>query len=107
MTIFFPHFKLIPSPRWERGGEDLLTRHFSNELLSQKRAVASTAIDSQATNSREHRARAPLGAPAAPRMEDLQEEKNLSGKQDPATTGGGERQERGGTVHRQEQELES
>lgn len=37
MTIFFfPHFKLIPSPRWERGGEDLLTCHFSNKLLFQK-----------------------------------------------------------------------
>lgn len=43
MTAFFPHFKLIPSLRWERGGEDLLTCHFSNKLPFQKHAVASKA----------------------------------------------------------------
>lgn len=46
MTIFFHHFKLIPSLRWEKGGRDLLTCHFSNKLLFQKRAIASKAIGS-------------------------------------------------------------
>lgn len=94
MTIFFPHFKLIPSPRWERGGEDLLTCHFSNKLLFHKHAIASKAIDSQATNSREHRTWAALGAPAAPLMDDLQGhgKESLARKEDPAMMGGGERQ---------------